>query len=202
MGLFSAHSADSNDPLLRPIYGTRARAKRALWMLVWMFLFRPTPPPLHNWRCFLLRLFGAKLGAINFVYPSARIWAPWLLQTGDLVTIGRGAEIYNPGGVSLGHRTIISQDAYLCGATHDYQTVDFTYITKLIRTEPNVWICARAIVLPGVHCREGSVLGAGSVIGKNMDAWTVYAGNPAVAVKQRNRFEMPGEVHAQEVVFG
>jgi putative colanic acid biosynthesis acetyltransferase WcaF len=169
-------------------------------MLVWMFLFRPTPPPLHKWRCFLLRCFGARLGAINFVYPSARIWAPWLLQTGDLVTIGRGAEIYNPGGISLGHRTIISQDAYLCGATHDYQTPEFTYITKPIRTEPNVWICARAIVLPGVHCREGSVLGAGSVMGKSMDAWTVYAGNPAVAVRQRNQFDSPGVARTPEVV--
>jgi putative colanic acid biosynthesis acetyltransferase WcaF len=138
----------------------------------------------------LLRLFGAKLGAINFVYPSARIWAPWLLETGDLVTIGRGAEIYNPGGVLLGSRTIISQDAYVCGATHDYQSPDFTYITKLVRTGPQVWICARAIVLPGVHCNEGSVLGAGSVATRNLEAWTVYAGNPAVAVRQRARIEM------------
>ena len=191
MGLFSAHSSNSEDPLLRPIYGSRARARRLVWVLVWMLCFRPTPPPFHNWRCFLLRLFGAKLGAINFVYPTARIWAPWLLQTGDLVTIGRGAEIYNPGGVSLGHRTIISQDAYLCGATHDYQSSDFTYLTKLIRIEPQVWICARAIVLPGVCCKEGSVLGAGSVATRNLEEWTVYAGNPAVSVRQRTRLTMP-----------
>jgi putative colanic acid biosynthesis acetyltransferase WcaF len=191
MGLFSAHSPDSNDPLLRPVYGWKFRAMRLFWVLCWMFLFRPTPPPLHYWRCALLRLFGARLGKINFIYPNARIWAPWLLETGDLVTIGRGAEIYNPGGVSLGHRTIISQDAYLCGATHDYQSPDFTYLTKRIRTDQHVWICARAIVLPGVHCKEGSVLGAGSVVGKNLEEWTVYAGNPAVVVRQRNRFDMP-----------
>jgi putative colanic acid biosynthesis acetyltransferase WcaF len=148
----------------------------------------------------LLRLFGAKLGAINFVYPSARIWAPWLLQTGDLVTIGRGAEIYNPGGAYLGHRTIVSQDAYFCGATHDYQSPDFTYITKPIRTEPQVWICARAIVLPGVQCKEGSVLGAGSVATRNLEAWTVYAGNPAVAVRQRTKFDMPGAKQKEPAV--
>ena len=140
----------------------------------------------------MLRLFGARLGAINFVYPSARIWAPWLLETGDLVTIGRGAEVYNPGGASLGHRTIISQDAYLCGATHDYQSYQFTYITKPVKTEPQVWICARAIVLPGVHCKAGSVLGAGSVATRDLEEWTVYAGNPAVAVRPRTRFDMAG----------
>jgi putative colanic acid biosynthesis acetyltransferase WcaF len=192
MGIFSAHSPDSNDPLLRPVYNSRARAKRLVWVLAWIFLFRPTPPPLHNWRCFLLRLFGAKLGSINFIYPTARIWAPWLLKTGDLVTIGRGAEIYNPGGITLGSRTIISQDAYLCGATHDYQSPEFTYITKMIETGPQVWICARAMVLPGVRCGEGSVLGAGAVATKHLDAWTVYAGNPAAAVRKRNQFDMPG----------
>jgi putative colanic acid biosynthesis acetyltransferase WcaF len=95
--------------------------------------------------------------------------------------------------VSLGDRTIISQDAYLCGATHDYQSPEFTYIAKFIRIESQVWICARAIVLPGVHCLAGSVLGAGSVATKNLDAWTVYAGNPAAPVRPRNRSEMPGQ---------
>jgi putative colanic acid biosynthesis acetyltransferase WcaF len=192
MGLFSAHSPDSNDPLLRPVYSWQFRAKRLVWIMVWMIFFRPTPPPLHNWRCALLRLFGAKLGKINFVYPTARIWAPWLLETGDLVTIGRGAEVYNPGGVSLGSRTIISQDAYLCGATHDYQSPDFTYITRRIVTEPQVWICARAMVLPGVCCKAGSVLGAASVATRDLEPWTVYAGNPAVAVRKRTQMELPG----------
>jgi putative colanic acid biosynthesis acetyltransferase WcaF len=155
-----------------------------------MFLFRLTPPPFHNLRCALLRLFGAKLGKMNFVYPSARIWAPWLLETENLVTIGRGAEVYNPGGVFLGYRTIISQDAYLCGASHDYQSPEFTFYSKMIRTESNVWICARAIVLPGVVCRAGSVLGAGALTSKNLEPWTVYGGNPAVPIRLRTQFDL------------
>jgi len=146
---------------------------------------------MHKWRCALLRLFGAKLGANNFIYPNARIWAPWLLETGDVVTIGRGAEIYNPGGVKLEHHTIISQDAYLCGATHDYNHKNFTFVARPIITAPYVWICARSIVLPGVKCGHGSVLGAGSVISKNMEDWTVYAGNPAKPVKSREKVD-PG----------
>jgi putative colanic acid biosynthesis acetyltransferase WcaF len=102
-----------------------------------------------------------------------------------LVTIGPGVEIYNPGEVELGHHTIVSQDAYLCGATHDYNSPDFTYLKKQIRTEPYTWICARAIVLPGVKCGEGSVLGAGSVRSEDMEAWMVYAGNPAILIKPR-----------------
>lgn len=179
------HHKNSDDALCRPSFGFADKLRRALWGVAWTFFFRPTPKPLHAWRCLVLRLFGARIGSSNFIYPSAKIWAPWLLETEDVVTLGPGVEVYNPGGVKLGHHTIVSQDAYLCGATHDYNSRDFTYIKKMIVTEPYAWICARAIVLPGVHCGEGSVLGAGSVTSRKMDAWTVYAGNPAVPVKKR-----------------
>jgi len=184
--MISGHDSSSQDALLRPVFSLKDRLRRLLWQLTWTVLFRPTPPPLHNWRCILLRAFGARIGRNNFIYPSARIWAPWLLCTEDVVTIGPRAEVYNPGGVKLGHHTIISQDAYLCGATHDYNSQGFEYLAKEIRTEPYAWICARAIVLPGVVCGEGSVLGAGAVVSRAMSAWTVYAGNPAVEVRKRN----------------
>ena len=59
------------------------RVARTLWHIVWLLLFRPTPRVLHPWRCFLLRLFGAKLGTGVHPYPSARVWAPWNLEMGD-----------------------------------------------------------------------------------------------------------------------
>jgi putative colanic acid biosynthesis acetyltransferase WcaF len=198
LSIFSAHSNSSDEPLLRPTFSWMNKLRRLVWSIAWALFFLPTPAPFHYWRCALLRLFGARLGTPNFIYPTARIWAPWLLETGDLVTIGRGVEIYNPGGVILGDRTIVSQDAYLCGATHDYQTPEFTYLAKCIVTEPQVWICARAIVLPGVHCRTGSVLGAGSVATRNMEEWTVYAGNPARPVRGRTRFETSGAESSQK----
>lgn len=174
--------------MLRPVFGVRDKIIRLVWMIVWKLAFRYTPTPLHTYRCWLLRCFGATLGSQNFVYPSAKIWAPWLLKTEDVVTIGPNCEIYNPGGIVLGHHTIISQGAYLCGASHDYDSPDFTYVAKRIIAEPYTWICARAIVLPGVHCSEGSVLGAGSVTSKNLKPWTVYAGNPAMEVRTRVNF--------------
>lgn len=143
---------------------------------------------MHAWRILVLRIFGASIGKSNFIYPSCNIWAPWLLETQDVVTIGPGVEIYNPGGVRLEHHAILSQDAYLCGATHDYDSPDFTYVKKQIVIGPYAWVCAKAIVLPGVNCKEGSVLGAASVTSKNLDPWFVYAGNPAKQVKPRNNF--------------
>lgn len=190
----SSFSAADDEALRRPPFGIRNKIRRVIWGVVWLALFRTSPVPLHAWRSFLLRIFGAKIGGANHIYPGARIWAPWLLQTGELVTIGPRAEVYNPGGVRLGDYTIISQDAYLCGATHDFNKREFPFIAKIIETGPHVWICAKAIVLPGVHAEEGSVLGAGSVMSKRMKAWTVFAGNPAVAVKERKWEDAAPEV--------
>ncbi len=82
---------------------------------------------------------------------------------------------------------ILSQDAYVCGATHDYDDVRFPLIAYAMQLEAYAWICARASVAPGVHVGEGAVLGLGSVATRNLEAWTVYAGTPAVKVKERQR---------------
>jgi putative colanic acid biosynthesis acetyltransferase WcaF len=159
--------------------------RRFTWIMIWFGLCRWTPNPMHSWRAFILKCFGAKIGKNNFIYPSCMIWAPWFLETDDVVTIGPNVEIYNPEKIRLGHHSIISQGAYLCGATHDYNSESFTYLKKEIILGPYSWVCAKSIVLPGVCCHEGSVLGAGSVTSRDLEPWKVYAGNPAKLVKDR-----------------
>lgn len=181
-----SHSLNNADAYKRPVFSTANKIKRLLWKVVWLLFCSWTPAPFHGWRVFVLRSFGAKIGKSNFIYPSCKIWAPWLLETEAVATIGSGVEIYNPGGVYLGHHSILSQDAFLCGATHDYNSLDFTYLSKKITIAPYAWICAKSIVLPGVYCAEGSVLGAGSVTFKDLEPWTVYSGNPAKFIKKRN----------------
>src|SRR5262249_12693508 len=95
------------DPYLRANTGLAGRAARALWGLVWLLLFRPSPRPLHAWRAGLLRLFGARLGAHCHIYPGARVWAPWNLECEDTVAVADGAEIYNPSRVRLGSHCVV-----------------------------------------------------------------------------------------------
>ncbi len=190
MSFFNQHVPDHPDPLMRPHQSFASKMRRALWGVAWTLLCRATPNPMHRWRCFVLRCFGAKLGKNNFIYPSARIWAPWLLETGDVATIAQGVHVYNVGGVFIGHHAIISEDVFLCGATHDHQDPEFPLVSRRIEIQPHAWICARAVLLPGVTCGEGSVLGAAAVATKPLDAWTVHAGNPARKVGERKR--LPG----------
>jgi putative colanic acid biosynthesis acetyltransferase WcaF len=178
------------DPYLRPAFSFRDRLRRLNWNICWALLYRTSPRPLHSWRSCLLRLFGATMGANCHFYPRSKVWAPWNLICSDQVTAGDGAEIYNPAPVTLGSHAILSQDAYVCAATHDYDDPAFPLIAYAMKIEAYAWVCARASVAPGVSVGEGAVLGLGSVATRNLDAWTVYAGVPAVKVKDRVRFDV------------
>ena len=161
------------------------RMSRLVWSIIWTLLFRPSPRPFHSWRAFLLRGFGAKLGPNCHFYPRSRVWAPWNLECADGVTLGDEAEIYNPSLVTMGSHAIVSQQAYICGATHDYNDPAFPLISFPMSLGAYSWVCARASVSPGVNVGEGAVLGLGSVATRDLEPWTVYAGVPAQRVKQR-----------------
>lgn len=173
------------DPYDRPNTSLRNRIRRLIWHIAYILLFRPSPRPLHKWRCFILRCFGARLAQPCYIYPKVRIWAPWNLECEDRATIADEAIIYNPALVFLGSHSIVSQQAYLCGASHDYNDPGFPMISKPIRLEPYSWVCARANVLMGVTLREGAVLGLGSLAVHDLESWTVYSGIPARPLKRR-----------------
>ncbi len=173
------------DPYLRPAFSSKERSRRLLWNICYALFYRTSPRPMHAWRAFLLKSFGATLGPNSRFYPKARIWAPWNLVCGDLVAVGDGAEIYNPAPMHFGSHAIVSQDAYLCGATHDFDDPAFPLLAYAMTIGPNAWVCARASVAPGVNVGEGAVLGLGSVATRDLEPWTVYAGVPAVKIKER-----------------
>lgn len=105
----------------------------------------------------------------------------------DVVAIADEVIIYNPKPITLGSHSIISQQAYLCGATHDYMDPGFPLVASPITIEGYAWICARAVVQAGVTVKEGAVLGLAGVATKNLEPWSVYAGIPAQKVKERTR---------------
>jgi putative colanic acid biosynthesis acetyltransferase WcaF len=175
------------DPYLRPAFSLRDRIRRLIWNLCWAVFYRLSPRPFHGWRSMLLRLFGATLGRDCHFYPGSKVWAPWNLICADQVTAADGVEIYNPAPVTLGSHAILSQGAFLCGATHDYDDPAFPLLAYAMQIGTYGWVCARASVAPGVQIGAGAVLGLGSVATRNLEPWTVYAGAPAVKVKERRR---------------
>jgi putative colanic acid biosynthesis acetyltransferase WcaF len=175
----------NSDPYLVPAFSLRNKLRRFAWGIVYLTLFRTSLRPMHEWRGFLLRCFGAKIGPNPRIYAGARIWAPWNLVCEELVAVADGATIYNPKKITLGSHSIVSQEAYLCGATHDYEDPGFPFVASEITIGAHAWICARATVQPGVTVGEGAVLALASVATKNLEPWTVYAGMPAKKIKTR-----------------
>ncbi|MDX3924430.1 MAG: putative colanic acid biosynthesis acetyltransferase [Shinella sp.] len=180
---------DAAHPLPRlggPTFALRFRAARLIWMTSWRLLAAWTPAPLHRWRNLILRCFGAQLHPSAIVYGSASIWWPANLIMDRHASLGPGAICYNVAPVTLGPFANVSQRAHLCTASHNIQESAFTLIARPIVLQANCWIAAEAFVGPGVNVGEGAVLGARGVSVKPLEAWTVYAGNPAKPVGKRN----------------
>ncbi|MFA5983150.1 MAG: putative colanic acid biosynthesis acetyltransferase [Methylococcaceae bacterium] len=161
------------------------RILRVFWDITYLFFFRFTPRPFHGWRVFLLRCFGAQLGQHCHIYPKVKIWAPWNLVMHDYACLANDVICYSQGRIILYERAIVSQGAYLCTGSHDYNDPDFKLFAKSITIGKDAWVCAEAFVGPGVNINEGAVLGARAVAFKDLEAWQVYTGNPAKAIKSR-----------------
>ena len=160
------------------------RWARIVWCIVNATLFRITPT--NKLRIAWLKLFGANLRWNHVIYPSAKIFAPWNLSITTGSVIGPRVELYNKAPVSLGTGVVISQDTFLCTASHDVSSPTMALVVKPIVIEDNVWVAARSIVLPGVTLRKASVIGAGAVVAKDVDEWNVVGGNPAKFIKKRS----------------
>jgi putative colanic acid biosynthesis acetyltransferase WcaF len=160
-------------------WSLRVRLGIALWSVVWLLLFRPTPKPLTRWRLWLLRLFGARVSGRPYVDASAVIKMPWHLEIEDRACLGPRSEVYNLGRVILRERCTIAQQAYLCAGTHDFSVPHLPLVVGPIEVGADAFVCARAFVLPGVVVGAGAIVGACAVVTKDVAPWTVVVGNPA-----------------------
>lgn len=159
---------------------------RAFWLLVWALFFRFSPRGFGNsWRLFLLRTFGAQIGRGSKVSSTCFVWAPWNLKMGDYSVLGDGVDCYTMNTITLGSKVAVSQRAFLCTGTHDISSLKRPLITLPIVIEDHVWIAAEAMVMPGVTVAEGSVIGAKSLVTKNMPAWSVCSGVPCNVIGPR-----------------
>ena len=159
---------------------------RFLWGIVWGIFARPLPKSVGSgWKRFLLRLFGAKVAKTAVVYSSAKVYHPANLVMKDFSCLASGVNCYNVAPVEIGSNTTVSQGAFLCTASHAISDPHHALITAPIVIKDQAWVAAEAYVGMGVTIGEGAVVGARAVVVKDVEPWTVVAGNPAKFVKQR-----------------
>lgn len=166
-------------------HGLANKVARAVWGIVWLFLFRPSPKILHGWRRLLLRLFGARLGRGVHVYPSCRIWAPWNLEMGAHSCLSHHVDCYCVAKISIGAHATVSQYSYLCAASHDESDPGMKLVSARIAVGDQAWVCADVFLAPGVRVGEGTVVGARSSVFKDLPPWQICCGSPARPVRKR-----------------
>jgi len=166
-------------------YNPGPKFKRLCWYFVNIIFFKSSWLPISSIKRFLLKLFGAKIGKGVVIKPSVNIKYPWKLSIGDHTWIGENVWIDNLGEVKIGANACISQGAMLLCGNHNYKKVAFDLIVGNIELEDGVWIGAHSVVCPGVKCKSHSLLAVKSVATKNLEAWKIYQGNPAIMVRDR-----------------
>ena len=166
-------------------YNPGSPLKRILWYFTNILFFQNPFFLFIGVKVFLLRVFGAEIGKGVVIKPNVNIKYPWFLKIGDYVWIGEAVWIDNLDIVEIGSHSCISQGALILSGNHHYKKSSFDLILKPIMIEDGVWIGAKSTVAQGVRCGSHSILAVGSVASNNLEAYTIYKGNPAVAIKER-----------------
>ena len=156
-----------------------------IWEMVQSILIRGSLHHMYAWRRFWYRLFGARIGRGVLIRRTVTCKYPWRVTIGDHAWIGDEAHLYSPDRIEIGPSAVVSQQAYLCTGTHDRRDPRFGLITKPIVVGAGAWVGLGALVMPGVTVGEGAVVGARSVLTRDAQPWTVYAGQPARAIGPR-----------------
>lgn len=163
-----------------------SKLKQLSWYVVNIIFFKNPFNIISGSKVFLLRLFGAQIGKGTLVKPNVNIKYPWKLKTGEHCWIGEAVWIDNLSDVILGDSVTLSQGSLLLTGSHDHRKETFDFISNSIVLEDGVWIGAKAVVFGGVICKTHCILGINSVADKNLEAYTIYKGNPAVPVLTRS----------------
>lgn len=134
-----------------------------------------------------------ELGDKNILYPgsSIRIDTGWM-KTGVEVSFGPGVHVYEPrAGVEIGDYCMIGAGTLICGVSHGMaeRGIPMRHQKQVIEKvvlEDDVWIGMGVIILPGVRIGKGAVIGAGSVVTKDVPPFSVGSGVPFRPTRERH----------------
>jgi acetyltransferase-like isoleucine patch superfamily enzyme len=143
--------------------------------------------------CFL-RIMGARIGRRVIFYPGLWIAPGWDLDVGDDVDLAKDVLITTGGGVSIGSRTLIGYGAYILSVNHSIPAVGEPFppsgdVKKKVTIGNDVWIGARALILPGATIGDGAVVAGGAVVNGIVQKNSIVGGVPAKIIGWREGAE-------------
>jgi maltose O-acetyltransferase len=146
---------------------------------------------LAYWKCRL-----CSLGEGSHIYPNVVIHCPEKVRIGKRVNIAEFVHIWGGGGVDIGDNVIIASHVVITSQTHNKYAKVFRDSKEISRVyvEPNCWIGAGAIILPGIRIGEGSIIGAQAVVTKDVAPGSMMVGVPAHPTESSGIEKHPEEI--------
>lgn len=130
------------------------------------------------------KLFG-KYGDRNVIKDNFICNFGSNISIGNGCYINHGVTILDSYEVELGNNVFIAPHVVISAVTHPQDaTKRRELIIKKVTIEDDVWIGASAVIMPGVTLHKGAIIGAGAVVTKDVDEYTVVAGIPANPIKK------------------
>jgi acetyltransferase-like isoleucine patch superfamily enzyme len=145
--------------------------------------------PLHFFRRFFYRLAGMKIGKGSAIHTNARFYKVSNIKIGKDTIIGEGAVLDGRDRIIIGDHVDFASEVMIYNAEHDINSQDFKAVFAPVEIEDYVFIGPRAIILPGVKVKRGSVVAAGAVVNKDVEENTVVGGVPAKPIRERENKE-------------
>lgn len=139
----------------------------------------------HFWR----PLMGSVGRDVAFLGRIRVAGAPGI-RLGNRVWLNRNVVLDGTGGLQVGNDVIVAQDTCIYSAQHRFDRLDVPIMDQGVegrgtRIGNDVWIGAHVVILPGVAIGNGCVVGAGSVVTKDVPDRAVVAGVPARVIRMR-----------------
>jgi acetyltransferase-like isoleucine patch superfamily enzyme len=136
-------------------------------------------------RSFLRRFMWLDMGEGCATLLGLKLYTRGQVSIGAHSVIDRDCTLDGRGVITIGQNVNLAPEVMILTAAHDPDSDDFAGIMKAVVIEDYVWVATRAIILPGVRIGCGAVVGAGSVVTKDVAAGTIVAGNPAKVIRIR-----------------
>jgi len=147
--------------------------------------------PSHAFRIFLFsHLFNIKIGKNSTIHMAVKFsgCVPKFLQNIDerigFLSIGKNCSIGDHGFLDLRGKIVIENNVsispyvFILTADHDPRDINFGYRKKQVTIENYVWVATHTKILPGVTLHQGAVVGAGSIVTKDVKPYSIVAGSP------------------------
>jgi len=141
-------------------------------------------------RIIFFKIILKKIGKNCLIDYKTYFRYPNKISIGNFVSVNRGCEFYpsyliDDGYITIGNNVVISPNVKIYAIAHDYSALSLIDYAAPVVVEDDVWICGNSIILPGVTIGRGSVIGAGSIVNKNIPPFSIAVGTPAKPIKIR-----------------